>query len=271
MPNIEIPTTIQLAHFDMAGTTIDDEVGVRSEEFGGKPLPIMIDGFQYGLAKIGIVASFNDINKHRGAKKVDALYNIITEHRPDVDLDERWQMAIQAHDHFIQRGIELAERVQTKAGIIHLYQILKDSGVYVAVATGFPNEITDSLIANLGWLDKGYVDLIVNAEQAGGGRPAPNMINFALRDAGLLAIPNSDLCEVHPDFDYSIVMKVGDTSKDVEEGLKVGALTIATLEGTQTLETITSKGQPNYIVEYTRDIISFINSGTIVLKPYKPK
>jgi phosphoglycolate phosphatase-like HAD superfamily hydrolase len=268
---ILIKTTIQLTHFDMAGTTIDDEVGNTSEEFEGKPLPIMIDGFQYGLAKIGVVASFNDINKHRGAKKLDALYDIVTELSPEIiSNNERWQMARQAHEHFIQRGIELAERIQAKTGVLDLFQKLKDKGVYVIVATGFPNEITDALITNLGWLDRDYVDLVVNAEQAGGGRPAPNMINFALRSAGLLVIPDSDLGKIHSDFNYSIVMKVGDTSKDVEEGLKAGALTIATLEGTQSLEEITSKGQPDYIVKHTRDIIGLVDSGKIALKPINP-
>jgi phosphoglycolate phosphatase-like HAD superfamily hydrolase len=267
---ILVKTAIQLAHFDMAGTTIDDEVGNISEEFNGKPLPIMIDGFQYGLAKVGVIASFNDINKHRGAKKLDALYDIVTELRLEIISDnERWQMARQAHEHFIQRGIELAERIQAKTGVLDLFQKLKDNGVYVVVATGFPDEITDALISNLGWLDRDCVDLVVNAERAGGGRPAPNMINFALRLAGLLAILDSDLGKIHPDFNYSIVMKVGDTSKDVEEGLKAGVLTIATLEGTQSLEEITSKGQPDYIVRHTRDIIGLIDSAKIALKPYE--
>jgi len=270
MQNLRIPTEIQLAHFDMAGTTIDDEVGDISSEFGGKPLPIMVDGFQYGLARIGIAASFDVINKHRGAEKIDALYMIISELMPDIASDdERRHKARQAHNHFIKRGIELSEKVHAKEGILDLYKKLKDKGVYIAIATGFPDEITESLISNLGWLDRGYVDLVVSSEKAGGGRPSPNMINFALRSAGLLAISDSDMSKIHKGFDYSIVMKVGDTSNDVEEGLRAGALTIATLEGTQSLDTITSKGQPDYIVQHTKDIIDLIDSGRIILKPYR--
>jgi beta-phosphoglucomutase-like phosphatase (HAD superfamily) len=255
MSHIQIPTVIQLAHFDMAGTTIDDEVGDQSAEFGGKPLPIMIDGFQYGLVKVGVTASFDDINKHRGAKKLDALYNIITELRPDIaSEDERKQMTEQAHNYFIERGVELAGKVQTKAGVLDLYRTLKEGGVYVVAATGFPNQITNALVQNLGWQQNGYVDLLVNANQAGGGRPAPNMINFALRKAGILAVPDTQLEIVHPDFD---------------EGLRVGALTIATLEGTQPLEKITSKGQPHYIVDHTKNIVGLINDGKIVLQSYK--
>lgn len=184
MWNPKIPAKIQLAHFDMAGTTIDDEVGDISSEFGGKPLPIIIDGFQYGLARIGITAPFDVINKYRGAEKIDALYKIISELMPDIDSDDdRRYMARQAHDYFIKRGIQLAERVHAKGGISDLYKRLKDNGVYIVVATGFTDEITKSLISNLAWLDKGYVDLVVSSEKAGGGRPLPNMINFALRSA----------------------------------------------------------------------------------------
>ena len=39
---------------------------------------------------------------------------------------------------------------------------------------------------------------------------------------------------VRPDFDYSQVLKVGDTVQDVAEGCNVGALTIAVTSGTQT-------------------------------------
>ena len=84
----------------------------------------MIDGFQYGLAKVGVNASFDDINKHRGAKKLDALYNIINELR-DVCEGEAKQMAELAHDYFVERGVELASRVQTKEGVIDLYKKLK--------------------------------------------------------------------------------------------------------------------------------------------------
>ena len=64
------------------------------------------------------------------------------------------------------------------------------------------------------------------------------------------------------------VVKVGDTVKDVQEGLNVGALTIATLEGTQSREKICSKGDPHYIVQKTSHITRLIDSGKIVLKPY---
>ena len=71
-------------------------------------------------------------------------------------------------------------------------------------------------------------------------------------------------------FGYSVVMKVGDTAKDAQEGLNVGALTIITLEGTQTREQLErTAGMPNYFVNKTRDILQLINDKQIVLQPYK--
>ena len=297
MSNIQIPTAIQLAHFDMAGTTIDDEIGdicIEDCQHYGKELPIMMDGFEKGLKAVGYSSSslgktkfttmFNIIQKHRGGDKLEGLYKIIMEiktgreieddidwHSPDIDPDAK-QQADSAHDVFIDRAVELSERVDANEGVPDLYKRLNDAGVYVVAATGFATQITDALMNKLGWLDKSneeYIDLVVNKSKAGAGRPQPNMINFALNESKLLYVPMKKMGIVDPNFDYSVVMKVGDTSKDVDEGIRIGALTIATLEGTQPLEKITSKGQPHYIVDHTRDIIGLIDGGKIVMKPYQ--
>ena len=47
---------------------------------------------------------------------------------------------------------------------------------------------------------------------------------------------------VRPDFDYSQVLKVGNTVQDVAEGCNVGALTIAVTSGTQTAATLEQAG-----------------------------
>ena len=46
------------------------------------------------------------------------------------------------------------------------------------------------------------------------------------------------LSQKQDSFDYSVVLKVGDTVEDIREGQKVGATTIAVVSGTQTLETL---------------------------------
>lgn len=297
MSNIQIPTTIQLAHFDMAGTTINDEVGdicIEDCQHYGKELPIMMDGFEKGLKAVGYDASslgktefttmFDIIQKHRGGDKLEGLYKIIIEIKtsqefkrsidwssPDIDKEAK-QQADLAHEVFIDRAVELSERVDAKESVQDLYKRLNDAGVYVVAATGFVTPITDALMNKLGWLDRSkgeYVDLVVNKSKAGAGRPKPNMINFSLNESGLLYVPIEKMGTVDPNFDYSVVMKVGDTVKDVMEGLNVGALTIATLEGTQSREEIISKGNPHYIVNLTKDISGLIDSGKIIMKPYQ--
>jgi len=264
------PYTIKLAHFDMAGTTIDDEVGEVSEEFGGKPLPLVIDGFQHALRRMGYDASFDLINRYRGANKLEALKGIISELDPEMSEGfRRNHLAEEAHSRFIERAIELVPRIKQKEGISDLFKKLKEEGVYVTAATGFPDQITEALIKQLGWVDDGLVDLVVNASKAGGGRPKPNMINYALIESGLMA-KDSALDQPNLDFDYSIVLKVGDTVKDAQEGLGIGATTIVTLEGTQSREFIEQKGGvPHYFVGKTREILELIDGGQIVLHPHK--
>jgi phosphoglycolate phosphatase-like HAD superfamily hydrolase len=67
------------------------------------------------------------------------------------------------------------------------------------------------------------------------------MLHRALQAAGLLS-PDSPVDRVRPDFDYSQVLKVGDTVQDVAEGRHVGALTIAVTSGTQSAATLTQAG-----------------------------
>ena len=69
------------------------------------------------------------------------------------------------------------------------------------------------------------------------------MINEVLVQAGFYDEPSTpDLSRKFDDFDYSVVLKVGDTVKDVEEGLGVGATTIAVSSGTQSIGKLVNAG-----------------------------
>ena len=67
------------------------------------------------------------------------------------------------------------------------------------------------------------------------------MINEVLVAANLLP-KRTVLSRRVKGFDYSIVLKVGDTVKDVQEGLGVGATTIAVSSGTQSIEKLVKAG-----------------------------
>ena len=69
------------------------------------------------------------------------------------------------------------------------------------------------------------------------------MINEVLVEAGFFDRHSSmDLSRKINNFNYSNLLKIGDTVKDVEEGLGVGATTIAVSSGTQSIEKLVNAG-----------------------------
>jgi phosphoglycolate phosphatase-like HAD superfamily hydrolase len=143
--------------------------------------------------------------------------------------------------HFTAQLLRNVERLREMPGATAAFAFLKQHGVFVALGSGFPLDVTQAIAQHFGWMAAGLVDYVTCGEAAGAGRPQPHMLNGALRAAGLLP-PNSPVdCKV-PGFDYSRVLKIGDTVQDVAEGLQVGALTIAVSSGTQTVETLTQAG-----------------------------
>ena len=67
------------------------------------------------------------------------------------------------------------------------------------------------------------------------------MLHSALKAVGLLR-SDSPVDQVLRDFDYSRVLKVGDTVLDVAEGRQVGAFTIAVTSGTQPADILEQAG-----------------------------
>jgi phosphoglycolate phosphatase-like HAD superfamily hydrolase len=126
-------------------------------------------------------------------------------------------------------------------GATAAFRFLKQHGVFIALGSGFPFDVTQAIAHHLGWTASGLVDYVTCGEAAGAGRPHPHMLHRALQAAGLLS-PDSPVDRVRPDFDYSQVLKVGDTVQDVAEGRHVGALTIAVTSGTQSAATLTQAG-----------------------------
>jgi phosphoglycolate phosphatase-like HAD superfamily hydrolase len=288
MSTAPTPEAFKLLHADIASTSLDDAVGDtwmgQSANFYDKPMPIMIDGFWYGLMKVGLKAHPDLINEHRGADKLEAMTNIINHlylqriQDPEARARVAQSLAPIAHDYFVKRALTLVGKSSLFPGWGDELKKMRDAGAYVVLATGYPDAIADALDEHLGLTRDGYVDLLINANRAGGGRPAPNMINYALRKAGMFNkdIPDEELGNVLPvsyfkdSRGYRVVCKIGDTSKDVEEGLKVGAITIATLQGTQSIEKVKEKGEPDFVVDKTVELgTKLIADGQLVVENYR--
>ena len=97
--------------------------------------------------------------------------------------------------------------------------LLRERGVKVCFATGFGRHTQNSVLEALGWM--GLADLSLCSEDAGRGRPYPDMVLTAV-----LALDVEDVRDV---------VVVGDTEADIVSGRRAGAgAAVGVLTGAQT-------------------------------------
>lgn len=234
------PPKIKVALFDMAATTVDDFV--QKEGLEGK-LPLVLAAYGSAFEKAGISMSFEELNACRGRNKLEVFQEKIAKYKADLSPEEQDALAKKLHDtEFVPALLENVPYLKEIPGTSETFTFLKSRDIYVATGSGFPQVVTDAINKQLGWKATGLVDYGTCGEAAGGGRPKPNMINAALIAAGLLP-SETNKSKKKEDFDYKIVLKIGDTVEDIHEGQGVGATTIAVSSGTQSIDTLV-KAQP---------------------------
>ncbi len=248
---------IKVALFDMAATTVDDMVEKAGLE--GK-LPLVISAYDNAFRKAAIKMPFDELNDCRGRDKIEVFKEKVAKYRTDLPSAKQKELAQQLHDQeFIPALLEDISYLKEMPGTTEAFQYLKEAGVYVATGSGFPQIVTDAINERLGWKEKGLVAFGTCGEGAGGGRPKPNMINQTLVAAGYLP-QGIDLSSKEEGFDYSLVLKVGDTEADIKEGKSVGATIIAVSSGTQSIAKLVNAGPkvvlpsvaalPNYLMNH---------------------
>ena len=222
---------VELIVFDIAGTTLDDSVD-------GLPLVAvaMIDAFK----KHGHRIDAKIINKYRGMEKRDAIRGVledvvgVSEDSLVHEIFKEFKVCLDRHLSSIKNEIP---------GTSNTFGKLKSMGIKLAVGSGFPHHVVETIVCRLGW--HGAVDYVSSAEKEGFGRPHPAMILAAMKFCGV--------------DDPRAVVKVGDTKVDVEEGKNAGCRTVAVLTGTQTEKTL-READPDFIVKSVADIPELISN-----------
>ncbi len=215
---------IRLAMFDMAGTTVDDMVD---------GLPLVVGATQRAFARHGVKLDPHLIHAQRGKEKREMISALLQETgQPSALLEPVYGSFLSE----LECGL-LA--VREMPGTEETFLFLRQRGVKVAVGSGFPPDVTARIIAHLGWRARGLIDYATTAEEAGGGRPAPNMIHAAMAALGV--------------DDPRHVLKIGDTMMDMLEGKNAGAWTVAVLTGSQTRAQLASVS-PDEILPSVADI-----------------
>ena len=224
---------IQLAMFDMAGTTVNDKVDGH---------PLMVISMMRAFAKHGIELAPDLINKHRGKQKSEAI-QILLKEAADLSPADAERVSDGVYCDFLDELENNLSSISEIDGTTELFQHLKSKDIYVGVGSGFPMQVVQAIISRLGWLDEELLDYVGSAEQVGVGRPNPKMILDAMERLNIT--------------DGSKVLKIGDTVVDVQEGKNAGAWTVAVLTGSQTEAQLRAAG-PDYILSSIRELTTLI-------------
>ena len=222
---------IEVVCLDMAGTTVSD---------GGA----VMEAFRAGLAAGGIDEGHPRLDDAltyardtMGQSKIEVFRAVLGQEDAAqaglAGFERRW-------DEFLAAG-----RVTALPGAEEAIGRLRGAGVRVALLTGFSRSVRDAVVAALAWQD--LADLYVCPEEAGRGRPWPDMVLWsALR----LAAPS-----------MAAVAAAGDTPSDVESARRAGAgVAAGVLTGTGTAEELWGAGA-THVLASVSDLAELVLGG----------
>ena len=196
-------TKIKLAIFDVAGTTAQDD-------------GLVVEAFQGAMVAVGAVLGTPEMDRMTqyvistmGERKIDVFMHLC---------DGDTAKAHLAHDRFVEGYINLVKAGKLKEfdGVSDLFDQLRAGGTAVAITTGFPRDILDSIIDGLKWAP--HIDFSVASSEVAKGRPAPDMIFRAIE------LYNK---RFGTHIDPSETAVIGDTEADMRAGVTAGALIVA--------------------------------------------
>ena len=227
-------TVIKLVMFDLAGTTVDDNI---------QGIPLVTIAMKETFNKHGYKIEPETVNKYRGLEKKDAIRGIIkNELCPGSSSSIDVEVMFNDFKDFLRK--HLSSIKDEIPGTSEVFRQLKSRGLKIAVGSGFPHSVVESIISMLQWQD--LVDCICSAEKVGKGRPHPAMIQKAMKCFGVT--------------DPRSVVKVGDTKADIDEGKNAGCWTVAVLTGTQTVECL-RENNPDFIINSVKELPNLLSTG----------
>ena len=215
---------IELVVLDLAGTTVVDDGLVER-------------AFARAAEAAGIGESLEDrddalayVRETMGQSKIEVFRAL------SVDEDQA-QHANAAFESAYAEFVE-TEGVEAVPGAQDVIRRLRESGLKVALTTGFARATQDAIIDALGWRDA--VDVILSPADAGRGRPYPDLPLTALLRTGATSV--------------GAMVVVGDTASDIASGLAAGAgLVVGVLTGAHDEATLNEAGA-DAVIESIADL-----------------
>ena len=183
---------IQLAVFDMSGTTIKDENEV-------------LDCFHDALRVTGISRDKKYINTMMGWSKIEVFRTLWTEEMGiyTEGVEKRAQESFSVFKSLLEKYYHTHDIAPTQ-GCLEIFAFLRKKNIKIALNTGFYRQVTDILLQKLDWKVGGIIDYSITSDEVAKGRPQPLMIQALMKH---FKIENPH----H-------VFKIGDTPSDLMEG-----------------------------------------------------
>jgi len=215
---------IELAVFDMAGTTVNED-------------NVVYKTVKAALGKHNVEVSLDTVLEFgAGKEKFKAIADILKETKnenvdPNAVFQEFKKMLEEAYANL---------DVTTYGGVEELFKVLKSKNVKVVLNTGYDHKTAKSLLNKLGWVPGEQIDALITADDVVKGRPSSEMIDKAM---AMFKISESEN-----------VLKAGDSVIDIEEGKNANCgWTVGVLTGAQTREQLAT-ADPTLILDSLADL-----------------
>ena len=209
---------IELVVLDMAGTTVRDDGVVER-------------AFQRAADRTGVASrlpwedALSYVRTTMGQSKLDVFTHL-------AGGDAVAASAATAAFEQAYGELVVEEGVEEIAGAADVIRALRADGITVALTTGFAPVTRDAILSALGWHD--LVDFALSPIDAGRGRPAPDLVLTAALRARVTSVDR--------------IAVAGDTTSDVQSGLRAGAgLVAGVLTGAHDRTTLEAAGAHHVI------------------------
>jgi phosphonatase-like hydrolase len=222
---------ISMVVFDMAGTTVDEGNVVY------RTLHKAIEKYCPGI-------SFEEVLLWgAGKEKLQAIKETLAGTNNDLS-EEKIQIIFQDFLLLLEKAYEHLMVIPT-SNTERLFQELRSLGILVVLNTGYNFSTASSLIKKLNWQQGVHYDLLVTASDVTKNRPQPDMILYAM-----------DKLNIH---DADRIIKVGDSTIDIEEGKNAGCkYNIGLTTGAHTKAQL-KEANPNFIFDNIYDLMLIIH------------
>jgi len=216
--------------FDMAGTTVDEG-------------NVVYRTLHKAIEKVCPSVSFEDVLKlGAGKEKLQAIRETLS--GSNISLNETTIQEI-FNDFLGLLDIAYANLIVVPTNNTErLFNELRAKDIKVVLNTGYNTVTAISLLNKLNWVKGVQYDLLVTSSDVSNNRPMPDMILYAMDKLDIT--------------DASTVIKVGDSTIDIEEGRNAGCkYNIGVTTGAHTKAQLES-ANPDYIFDNIYDVVSVL-------------